>query len=244
LAEEERMARGLLHVPDDAGGSMSPQRRIDGYTLIELMIIVAILGIMAGLVVTVLARGAADQRAKAAVRSVADLMLLARTEAIRTGVNHVVFFQADAGDSSLQDNAGNAVAALLIADADKDGVPDAGEYKASVPFDSTNSLSWGGSFASASAPNDNPGGTFPATDPAFACCTFTDPGGNPARWVVFLPDGMPRGFSVGPFAAGPLGGGGGSVYVTSGRRDYAVVLAPLGGVRVHAWKRGGAAWTK
>jgi prepilin-type N-terminal cleavage/methylation domain-containing protein len=222
---------------------MGPQRAVHGYSLIELMIVVVILGIMAGIVATVLARGAADQRAKAAARSVADLMQLARTEAIRTGVNHAIFFQADAADGALQNNSGQAVAALLIADADADGVPDAGEYKGSVPFDDTNSLSWGGTFADSAAPNDNPVGTFPATDPDFSCCTFTDPGGNPARWVVFLPDGMPRGFSTGPFAAGPLGEGGGAVYVTSGRRDYAVVLAPLGGVRVHGWNPTKDAWS-
>jgi prepilin-type N-terminal cleavage/methylation domain-containing protein len=222
---------------------MSPQRSQKGYTLIELMVVVVILSVMAGIVVTVMTRGAADQRAKAAVRSVADLMLLGRTEAIRTGVNHVVFFQADAADAALEDKAGTPVAALLIADADGDGAVDSGEYKASVPFDDTNSLSWGGSFADAAAPNDNPAGTFPAADTDFACCTFTDPGGNEARWVVFLPDGMPRGFSVGPFATTPLGGGGGGVYVTSGRRDYAVVLAPLGGVRVHGWNATEDAWT-
>jgi hypothetical protein len=54
---------------------------------------------------------------------------------------------------------------------------------------------------------------------------------------------MPRAFSTGPFAAGALGSGRGAVYVSSGKRDYAVVLAPLGGVRVHAWNRGAAAWT-
>jgi hypothetical protein len=202
-----------------------------------------ILGIMAGLVTTLLTRGAADQRTKAAARSVADLMQLARTEAIRTGVNHAVFFQADAADAALENNAGEPVAALLIADADADGVPDAGEYKASVPFDDTNSISWGGTLATGAAPNDNPAGTFPATDPDFTCCTFTDPGGNEARWVVFLPDGMPRAFETGPFATGPLGAGGGSIYVTSGRRDYAVVLAPLGGVRVHSWNAVEDAWT-
>ena len=83
----------------------------------------------------------------------------------------------------------------------------------------------------------------PGGDPDFACCTFTDPAGNPSRWVVFLPDGMPRAFSTGPFAAGAVGAGGGAVYVSSGTRDYAVVLAPLGGVRVHSWNRGASAWT-
>jgi len=229
-----------------AGGSMSPRVRKQGYTLIETMIVVAIIGIMAGLVATVLARRTGDQRAMAAVRSVADLMLLARTEAIRTGTNHIVYVQLDPADAALEDKAGVPVAALLTADADGDGLPDAGEYKASVPFDDTNSLQWGSTFAAAvtqPAPNDNAAGVFPSVDPDFACCTFTDPGANPSRWVVFLPDGMPRAFATGPFAAGALGTGGGAVYVSSGERDYAVVLAPLGGVRVHSWNRGKDTWT-
>jgi prepilin-type N-terminal cleavage/methylation domain-containing protein len=225
---------------------MAPQARSRGYTLIETMIVVAIIGVMAGIIATVFARRAGDNRAKAAVRSVADLILMARTEAIRTGTNHALFLQMDAGGNPLLDSGGAPVAALLIADADADGVPDAGEYRAAVPFDDTGSLQWGSTFAavtSTAAPNDNPGGVFPAADPDFACCTFTDLAVNPARWVVFLPDGMPRAFSTGPFASGPVGAGGGAIYVTSGTRDYAVVLAPLGGVRVHSWNQGADAWT-
>jgi prepilin-type N-terminal cleavage/methylation domain-containing protein len=225
---------------------MSPQVRNRGFTMIEAMIVVAVIGIMAMLVVGALGRRTGDQRAKAAVRSVADLMLLARAEAIRTGTNHVVFLQQDPADDPLENRSGDPVAALLIADADADGLPDTNEYKASVPFDETGSLQWGSTFAAAAttaAPNDNAAGTFPATDPDFACCTFTDPTNNPSRWVVFLPDGMPRAFSTGPFATGPLGSGLGAVYVSSGTRDYAVVLAPLGSVRVHSWNQGAGAWT-
>jgi prepilin-type N-terminal cleavage/methylation domain-containing protein len=220
---------------------MSRLARNAGFTLIEIMIVVVILGIMTGIVVTVLTRGAADQRAKAAARSVADLLMLARTEAVRTGVTHLVFFQQDIDDAALVNSFGDPVAAVLIRDADGDGIPDAGEYRASVPFDRTSSLAWGGAFATGAAPNDNPDGVFPAVDPDFSCCTFTDPDGEEARWVAFLPDGMPRGFKKGPFSTSPLGEGGGAVYMTSGQRDYAVVLAPLGGVRVHTWRN--AAWT-
>jgi hypothetical protein len=135
----------------------------------------------------------------------------------------------------------------MTADLDADGIPDNGEYKASVPFEDTDSLSWGSSFAATGpdpAPNDNPGATFPATDPELSCCTFQDPVGNDARAVVFLPDGTPRAFSTGPFAVGATGSGGGAVYITSETRDYAVVLLPLGTTRVHAWNRGADAWTR
>ena len=82
---------------------MSPQTRSRGYTLIETMIVVVVIGIMAGIVATVFARRGGDNRAKAAVRSVADLMLMARTEAIRTGTNHIVYLQMDPADNPLLD---------------------------------------------------------------------------------------------------------------------------------------------
>ena len=113
--------------------------------------------------------------------------------------------------------------------------------------DATGSLSWGSAYAAAGssqAPNDNPAATFPASDADFLCCSFTKPDGDAARWVLFRPDGMPRAFSVSPFDEGNVASGNGAVYVTSGERDYAVVLAPLGGVRVHAWERGAGAWTQ
>jgi prepilin-type N-terminal cleavage/methylation domain-containing protein len=225
---------------------MSPLARNRGFTLIETMIVVAIIGIMAGIVATVFARRGGDNRAKAAARSVADLMLLARTEAIRTGTNHIVYLQLDPAGDPLLNGSGQPVAALMVRDADGDGIPDAGEGRAEVPFDDTGSLQWGSVFAAAvttRAPNDDSAGIFPASDPDFACCTFVDATGNPARAVVFLPDGMPRSFSTGPFATGPLGTGRGAVYVSSGTRDYAMVLAPLGGVRIHSWNRGTSAWT-
>ena len=36
-----------------------------------------------------------------------------------------------------------------------------------------------------------------------------------------------------------FGSGGGALYVTNGRREYGVVLTPLGGVRVHIWNPSG-----
>jgi hypothetical protein len=208
-----------------------------------------VLGVLAGVGAALMRGSFGEARAKGAVRSLADLMLLARTEAIRTGDNHIVFFGRDAEGNDLVGTSGQPAAALVIRDLDADGKVDAGERVASVNVDSTGSLAWGSVFAallggSAKAPDDNPDATFPDSDPDFICCTFLDPGGDAAHWVVFLPDGMPRAFSINPFSAGPLASGNGSVYVTSGTRDYAVVLAPLGGVRVHTWERGANTWTR
>ena len=63
--------------------------------------------------------------------------------------------------------------------------------------------------------------------------------------MAFRPDGIPVGFADigGPCTPGETGTGGGAIYVNNDQRDIAVVLAPLGTVKVHRFERGGATWT-
>ncbi len=69
---------------------------------------------------------------------------------------------------------------------------------------------------------------------------------NPASWVLFQPDGIPRLFTPGAGntcdAVGLPGRGGGAIYLTNTRRDYAVVLSNLGTTRLHAWSPGVGGW--
>jgi hypothetical protein len=184
-----------------------------------------------------------DQRVKAAARSAADMFTLARSEAIRLGRNHLVCFrtQQDPGQP-LRSVSGGTPIANVIQDDDglgplpaPNGLIDVGERV--VDQRAQTGLNWGVTFATAAAPQDaDPGGTF-ATG-----LTFRKPGGGAGRCVLFAPDGTPRGFDVAPYAMGTVGSGAGAVYVTNGNRDYAVVLAPLGGIRVHAWDRAQNRW--
>jgi prepilin-type N-terminal cleavage/methylation domain-containing protein len=219
-------------------------RRRAGFTLLELAIVVVLIGIVSALGSILMRDAFGDARAKGAVRSIADLLTFARNEAIRTGVNHVVFFHQDAAGNSFTGTNGNTAVVLVIKDDDGDGQIDGGEKVLSIGPDSTGSLSWGTTYAGTDnlpAPYDNPDATFPQSGD-YVCCTFLDPDDGPARWVVFQADGIPRAFKTGPFTIGDVGSANGAVYVTSGTRDYAVVLAPLGGVRVHVYKDGGAVW--
>ena len=65
------------------------------------------------------------------------------------------------------------------------------------------------------------------------------------RRVVFEPDGIPRVFTTNGTSCtelGPRGEGGGGIYVTNGRRDYAIVLSPLGTARAVGWNPSSASW--
>ncbi len=213
-----------------------------GVTLIEVVIVGAVVAVLAAAGGMGLQSWFAGQRAKHAARQLADLVTLARVEAIRTRVNHLVFFQTDAGGNPLSEPTGNGVAALVVRDDDGDGAPDPGEFRSAVPFDPSGLLSWGVSVATVPAPGDpTPDGANPPPTP----WTFRQPNGSDANWVVFLPDGTPRAFGIGGgFNNGPVASGDGAVYVSSAERDYALVVAPLGGVRVHAWDPAQSDWRR
>ena len=225
---------------------MNAHVRRSGFSLIEITVVMAIVAALVGLGAFETQSWRANLRVKAAARSVANLLMVARVEAIRTRVNHIVFFDSDASGNAINDSSGTPVAVLLARDDNGDGAPQAGEYITSVPFESSNSLAWGSAHAALEtppvpAPDDNPGASFPEAG-NFACCTFLKPDGTAAHWTVFLPDGTPRAFSVGPFANGEVATGSGAIYVTNGERDYAVVMAALGGVRVHSWDVSASVW--
>lgn len=221
---------------------MSGRRAMRGFSLIEMMIVVAIVGVSVAVALPAFRTYFEDQRVKQAARSVADVFSLARTEAIRTGRNHIVYFNQDPTGAPLQDAAGNAVPVLLVQDDDgagalpaPNGIVDAGERR--IPVRAELGVNWGATFATAAAPGDSGLAANYVTGQ-----TFQTPGLAAATWVLFRPDGVPRGYSTGPYTEGEIGTGGGGVYLTNGRRDYAIVLAPLGGVKVDLWDRSTGQW--
>ena len=86
-------------------------RRLSGITLIEIVVVLGIIGGLALMAGPTFTNWQDDQRAKGAARAAADLLLLARSEAMRTGNQYVVFF----GPPGTVDPAGIvAVLALLV----------------------------------------------------------------------------------------------------------------------------------
>lgn len=213
-------------------------RRQRGVTLLELMVAVVILSAVVALAVPGMLRWSDAERVKAAARSVSDAFLLARSEAIRTGDNHLVVLAGALGAAdpiAIVNDGPQASANCTI---------DAGEVVHRV--DAQEGVSWGTSTGNANgaiAPDDEGG----AAGNADVGWTFTDAGGvNPSSAVLFQSDGLPRLFTSGGgscTAIGNGGEGGGGIYVTSGERDYAVVLRPLGTSRVHRWNPSTGAWS-
>jgi len=215
-------------------------RRQSGFTLIELAVVLAIVGALSMVALPAIDGMFVDQRLKAAARAVNDAFFLARSEAIRTGDTHLVVFQQSLG----------ATAPIVIVD---DGLPananctiNAGEPRHEIA--AVDGVVWGTSSTlanGASAPND-PGA---APGQVATGSSFTDASRSPlkpATWVLFQPDGIPRLFT--PDGSGDCdtiglpGFGGGAIYLTNTRRDYAIVLSNVGTTRTHVWVPSSGAW--
>lgn len=206
-------------------------RRRGGVTIIELMVVVAILGVMALAASPSMGRMFANQRLKDDALSMAAAVNYARSEAILTGNVHLVFFGTDALGAVLNDAASNPVPMLVLDDgrpgsANQNCRIDTGEPIRVVRFDDDTSSGVNG--ASTASPNDLGAGDYTTGS------SFAEPGGSDARWVMFRPQGDPLSFDS-SCALGDLGSGAGALYVTNGTRTAAVVLMPTGGTRLHSF---------
>jgi type II secretory pathway pseudopilin PulG len=190
---------------------------------------------------------AADQRAATSARSVADAFSLVRSEAIRTGSNHILAFDIESG-------LGGITADVVIANDGPTGNTagvssnckiESGEIVHRISLEQ--GVRWGTDASLANgtpAPNDSGASGNQATGSSFTNATTGD-----ASWLIFGSDGLPRRFtengSTTPpcTALGNVGEAGGAIYVSNGNRDYAIVMSPLGTVRLHRWQEGAGAWT-
>jgi prepilin-type N-terminal cleavage/methylation domain-containing protein len=216
------------------------RRSEQGFSLIELMIVVAILGIAMALTAPLWSSMQTNARAKTTARMVANAFQSARAEAILTERTHIVMWTA----VSPKDACGTDLPSPIVILDDsvtQNCCIDVGEEIINVstnPGDDFAGLNWGVTYASAKVNEDRGGGGFATGS------TFTDQFGAQTHWVAFRNDGVPVGFTN-TCSAGQVGTGGGGVYLTNGgsggERDYAVVLSALGAPKVYSWA--GTGWT-
>lgn len=206
------------------------QPRADaGFSLVELLTVISLTAIVVALAVPSLSKSRSNQRLRDAAFSLAGALHHARSEAIRTGDVHAVFYQTDAQGVPLTDGGGDPVLALVLDDgrpgaAGQNCAIDLGETITTLPEQSDIAPGLHGSPGA--APTDLGGGDIGTGS------SFREPGGNDASWVLFRPDGAPMAFDS-SCNLGPLGSGAGAFYLTNGDRTAAVVLMPTGATRIH-----------
>jgi prepilin-type N-terminal cleavage/methylation domain-containing protein len=224
-------------------------RAKSGFTITELMIVVAIAALMVALGYPSYQRMNDNIRLKAAARAVQDSFGYAREQAVRTGRRHLVFSQAPAAVAT--DGCGAPIPnpILVLDDTDQDCCIDAGE-PTWIPEELNQpgvqqTAFWGVTNATIRVPEDVATGAI--TDGA----TFMRPTGTRSPGVAFRGDGIPVTMSA-ACAPGSVGTGAGGYYFTNGRaglsaaerRDFAVILTPLGTSKVYAWEASTGSWTQ
>jgi prepilin-type N-terminal cleavage/methylation domain-containing protein len=223
-----------------------PRPRSAGFTAIEVLIVVAIIGIFAALAVPSWRAYQANLQLRAAARTVANAFSYARSRALATGNRHVVVFAVDPLDPNdacgnpIVNSQGKPVPVLVFEDDDGGAANccfDDGEER--LAENAVPNVSWGVTPAPPAGPAPSPedaGGGDYATGSSFA-----QPDGSDAAWVSFGPDGIPVAFNA-ACNFGTTGTGAGAVYLTNGSRNYAVVLNPLGTSNVERFDPAADAW--
>ncbi len=211
---------------------MSRTHASAGFTLIEVVVVIAIVAIATMLAVPNFTRYRLREQARGAASQVARVLREARSEAVRTGTQRFVVF--------------NATNAQLVTDNDAD-------WQVTAGVDVVQTFQWQTSLddlvtaypgpnapyagVAARAPFDQGGGTIDVAPTQNGASFPLGPTGVPA--VGFTT----RGVAVLAAPGGAPGSGQGAFYVTDGMNSvFAVTVAPLGDVQILRFREMGNDW--
>jgi len=231
------------------GPAVDRRKRTRGVSLMEIIVVIVVIGVMSTASVSYMRTWKQDQQAAAVARSLADMLALARAEAMRTGSNQLLLFRipgvstSDAVGNPIEDVMGQSVTAVVVTDrfgGAENCALDTGDTRTSLA--ANDNFTWGVTNANLRAPLD---GNQPTIDSGSTFARSAAPT-TPVNGILFSPRGIPMTFSAnggGCVTIDSVGSGGGALYITNGRRDYAVVQSPLGGTRFHVWNVNFGSWS-
>jgi len=179
-----------------------------------------------------------NERLKTSTRGVSSAFSLARSEAVRTGNNHLVFVGTDATGADLPDFNGTAAVVVVV----NDGAPGSANQNCLINNGETiyqlapAQNVTGGVLAGVTQMSEDVG-----SGNRTSGSTFTEPDNDPASWVLFRPSGTAHAFDS-SCTIGDIGTGAGGIYVNNGTRQFGVALRPLGTTRVRIWDAGSSQW--
>lgn len=217
---------------------MQALQRQFGFTLIELMVVIAIMGIMLAFAVPSVVRYSRQEEARAQSHIVAAALRNARDRSIREGVQHFVLFGTPPPGSPA------GAIARVVRDAD-------GDYVETAPQDLGRDV-----FFEQPSPEITPYGIGPTPPFGAAPRAPSDPIGaamasivNGAGFPIDPNTGVEavgfstRGVPVSLGSPTAWGSGAGAFYITDNHKHvYAVELGPLGEIRVGSLDGATATW--
>jgi len=230
---------------------MNDRRPTHGFTLLELMIVLAIVGAMVAIALPGLTRYQQTETAKSGALRVAQALREARVRAMKEGIPYLVYLNPDTGADPpiaplFPDQTVQRTVARIVRDSNDDQAESLGDNLAINVNVETDSLGVR-AYRPGTDPYDavaEPGMVQPAVDDVLGALVEgssfpLSPAGAPATIAAFNSRGLPVRWTAPDTPGQGLGG----YYVTDGNGNvFAAVMGPLGEVRVLSWGAGSTAW--